>query len=140
LWFFVQNVAETVYSGAQLVMQNLADSFAPVLEKLAGTQSELKLSFEDLTLDTGMVKAKIRGQIVLSAAYTNTAQPTPTDPARSKQDAETKTVVTNVSMEWYGMIEEPPTPYPPQPNPEPEPEPEPTPPQPQPEPQPEKTA
>jgi hypothetical protein len=67
----MQNVAETVNSGAQQAMQNLANSFAPVLEKLAGTQSELKLSFNDLTFDTGTVKAKIQGQIMLSAAYTN---------------------------------------------------------------------
>ncbi len=96
----MQNVAETVNSGAQQAMQNLANSFAPVLEKLAGTQSELKLSFDDLTFDTGTVKAKIQGQIMLSAAYTKSEQTqTPAQPSQNQDNTVSKTVVTNVSME-----------------------------------------
>lgn len=51
------------------VIQSIADNFAPVLEKLAGTQSDMKLSFNDLSIDTGTVKAKVSGEIVLSAVY-----------------------------------------------------------------------
>ena len=38
--------------------ETMGDTIIAVLDKLAGKQSDLKLSFEDLTLDTGVMKAR----------------------------------------------------------------------------------
>jgi hypothetical protein len=53
--------------------QNLADTMLAVIDKLAGKQSDLKLSFEDLTLDLGRVKARVNGAIVLDIVYSKEA-------------------------------------------------------------------
>jgi hypothetical protein len=45
--------------------QTMGDTIVDVLDKLAGTKSEIKLSFQDLTLDTGVIKAKMTGAVVL---------------------------------------------------------------------------
>jgi hypothetical protein len=38
-------------------------------QEVAGKGSDIKLSFQDLTLDTGMFKAKLNGSIVLDVLY-----------------------------------------------------------------------
>lgn len=40
-----------------------------LIDKLAGKKADIKLSFENLTLDTGMVKVKLNGSIVLDVLY-----------------------------------------------------------------------
>ena len=45
--------------------ETMGDTVVAVLDKLAGTKSDLKLSFEDLALDAGYLKARINGAIVL---------------------------------------------------------------------------
>jgi hypothetical protein len=54
-------------------MSHKAEDFGEVLlkmiDKLAGKESNLKLSFEDLTLDMGPAKAKLNGSIVLDIVY-----------------------------------------------------------------------
>ena len=40
-----------------------------MIDKLAGKESNLKLSFEDLTLDVGPAKAKLNGSIILDVVY-----------------------------------------------------------------------
>jgi hypothetical protein len=54
--------------------QTISDTVIDVLDKLAGTKSEIKLSFEDLTLDTGVVKAKMTGAVVLQTIVAQKAQ------------------------------------------------------------------
>jgi hypothetical protein len=49
----------------QRTAETLGDTVVAVLDKLAGTQSDLKLSFQELTLDTGVMKATVNGAIVL---------------------------------------------------------------------------
>jgi hypothetical protein len=49
----------------QRTAQTMSDTIVDVLDKLAGTKSEIKLSFQDLTLDTGVIKAKMTGAVVL---------------------------------------------------------------------------
>jgi hypothetical protein len=49
--------------------QNLAETLLAVMDKLAGKESDLKLSFEDLTLDMGMFKARLNGAVVLDIVY-----------------------------------------------------------------------
>jgi hypothetical protein len=45
--------------------ETIGDTIIAVIDKLAGKQSDLKLSFEDLTFDTGVFKARMNGAIVL---------------------------------------------------------------------------
>ena len=53
----------------------MADTVLAIIDKLAGKESDLKLSFEDLTLDVGMFKAKLNGSIVLDIIYAKEAKP-----------------------------------------------------------------
>lgn len=52
----------------------MTDTVLAVIDKLAGKESDIKLSFEDLTLDLGMVKAKLNGNIVLDIVYSKEAK------------------------------------------------------------------
>ena len=54
--------------------QNMADTVIAVMDRLAGKESDIKLSFEDLTLDLGMLKARINGAIVLDIVYAKEAK------------------------------------------------------------------
>jgi hypothetical protein len=49
--------------------EDMSDTLLKLVDKLAGKGSDIKLSFQDLTLDMGMVKAKINGSIVLDILY-----------------------------------------------------------------------
>ena len=48
---------------------DIADSIIKLIDKLAGKGSDIKLSFQDLTLDVGLLKTKINGSIVLDVEY-----------------------------------------------------------------------
>ncbi len=54
-------------------LEKAANDFGEILiqliDKLAGKKSDIKLSFQDLTLDTGMVKVKLNGSVVLDVLY-----------------------------------------------------------------------
>jgi len=49
----------------QRTAETMGDTIIAVLDRLAGKKSDLKLSFEQLTLDTGVMKATLNGAIVL---------------------------------------------------------------------------
>lgn len=83
-----QNAADSLGKA----IQNLAESLVPVMDRLAGTQSTLKLSFEDLTLDTGMAKAKLTGAINLEVTYAEQPQ-TETQPQTRDTTQVDRTVV-----------------------------------------------
>jgi len=51
----------------------MAETMLAVIDKLAGKESDIKLSFEDLTLDTGIFKARLNGAIVLDIVYSKEA-------------------------------------------------------------------
>jgi hypothetical protein len=53
----------------------IGDTVIAVLDKLAGKQSDLKLSFEDLTFDTGFLKARVNGAVVLDVVMAKEAKP-----------------------------------------------------------------
>ena len=55
--------------------ETMGDTVIAVLDKLAGKKSDLKLSFEDLTLDMGMMKARVNGAVVLDVVYASEAKP-----------------------------------------------------------------
>jgi len=54
-------------------MSKKADDFGEtiikVIDKLAGKESDVKLSFQDLTLEIGIMKAKLNGSIILDVLY-----------------------------------------------------------------------
>jgi hypothetical protein len=49
--------------------EDMGDTLLKLIDKLAGKGSDIKLSFQDLTLDIGMIKAKVNGSIVLDVLY-----------------------------------------------------------------------
>jgi hypothetical protein len=52
---------------------DMGDTLLKLIDKLAGKGSDIKLSFQDLTLDMGMIKTKINGSIVLDILYVQEA-------------------------------------------------------------------
>lgn len=53
--------------------EDMGDTLIKLIDKLAGKESDIKLSFQDLTLDLGMIKAKLNGSIVLDVIYVTDA-------------------------------------------------------------------
>ena len=53
--------------------EDMGDTLIKLIDKLAGKESDIKLSFQDLTLDLGIVKAKLNGSIVLDVIYVTDA-------------------------------------------------------------------
>jgi uncharacterized protein YihD (DUF1040 family) len=49
--------------------EDFGETLFKIIEKLAGKESDLKLTFEDLTLEIGMVKAKLNGSVVLEVIF-----------------------------------------------------------------------
>ncbi|MGE5555506.1 MAG: hypothetical protein ACM3UY_04480 [Methanocella sp.] len=64
-----------IEKSAQEAAHSMAETVLAVMDKLAGKESDLKLSFEDLTLDMGRFKAKLNGSIVLDIVYAKEAKP-----------------------------------------------------------------
>jgi len=54
--------------------EDMGDTMLKLIDKLAGKGSDIKLSFQDLTLDMGVIKAKINGSVVLDILYVQDAQ------------------------------------------------------------------
>jgi hypothetical protein len=57
----------------QRTAETMGDTIIAVLDRLAGKKSDLKLSFEQLTLDTGVMKATVNGAIVLDVVMAKDA-------------------------------------------------------------------
>ena len=49
--------------------EDFGDTILKLVDKLAGKGSDIKLSFQDLTFEVGMIKAKVNGSIVLDVMY-----------------------------------------------------------------------
>jgi hypothetical protein len=71
---FMEKSAEKTTQSIERVAGNMVDTVLAVMDKLAGKESDLKLSFEDLTLDLGMMKARLNGAIVLDIVYAKEAE------------------------------------------------------------------
>ena len=54
--------------------ENIGEIMLKMIDKLAGKESNLKLSFQDLTLDAGPAKVKLNGSIVLDVLYSEDAK------------------------------------------------------------------
>jgi hypothetical protein len=68
------SMTENAAHGLEKTVENLSSVILAVMEKLAGTESDIKLSFEDLTLEAGIIKAKLNGAVVLSVTYATEAK------------------------------------------------------------------
>lgn len=53
--------------------ESMGDTLLNLIDKLAGKESDIKLSFQDLTLDMGAIKAKINGSVILDVVYVTDA-------------------------------------------------------------------
>ncbi len=51
------------------VVKGFGETLAQLVDKLAGKGSDVKLSFQDLTLEIGILKAKLNGSVVLDILY-----------------------------------------------------------------------
>lgn len=61
-------------SDVKKATNEMADTILALVDKLAGKESDIKLSFEDLSLDLGVMKAKLNGSIVLDIVYSKEAE------------------------------------------------------------------
>ena len=68
------NIAEKTAHGMEKTAETMANTLLSIIDKLAGKESDLKLTFEDLTLDFGMMKAKLNGAIILDIVYSKEAE------------------------------------------------------------------
>ncbi len=48
---------------------DLGETIIKLIDKLAGKGSDIKLSFQDLTLEAGPLKVKLNGSIVLDVLF-----------------------------------------------------------------------
>jgi hypothetical protein len=49
--------------------EDFGETLIKIIDRLAGKESDLKLSFQDLTLEIGMLKARLNGSIVLDVVF-----------------------------------------------------------------------
>jgi hypothetical protein len=68
------SITEKTAHGMEKTAETMANTLLAIIDKLAGKESDLKLSFEDLTLDLGMMKAKLNGAIILDIVYAKEAE------------------------------------------------------------------
>lgn len=50
-------------------VKGFGETLTQLIDKLAGKGSDVKLSFQNLTLEIGMLKAKLNGSVVLDIQY-----------------------------------------------------------------------
>ena len=70
----MQQTAQKASESMERTAETVGDTIIAVLDRLAGKKSDLKLSFEDLTLDTGFFKARMNGAIVLDVIMAKEAE------------------------------------------------------------------
>ncbi len=66
--FYMQNTSKDMkssHAAERAAAETISDTIIAVLDRLAGKKSDLKLSFVDLTFDTGIFKARMNGAVVL---------------------------------------------------------------------------
>jgi len=65
---------EVASHGIEKTAETMGNTIVAVLDRLAGTKSDLKLSFEDLRIDAGPMKASINGSVVLDIVMAKEAK------------------------------------------------------------------
>jgi hypothetical protein len=74
-----QNMSQSMNKASESMeraAETMGDTIIAVLDKLAGKKSDLKLSFEDLTLDAGVFKARMNGAVVLDVVMAKEVEAT----------------------------------------------------------------
>ena len=66
-------IAEKTAHSMEKAAEGMANTLLEVMDKLAGKESNLKLSFEDLILEVGIMKARLNGAMVLDIVYASEA-------------------------------------------------------------------
>ena len=69
----IETSMEKASHGMEKAAETMSDTVIAIMDKLAGKKSDIKLSFEDLTLDTGVMKTRVNGAIVLDIVYASEA-------------------------------------------------------------------
>jgi hypothetical protein len=69
-----KNTSKEMSANMQKTAETMSSTIPTLLDKLAGKQSDIKLSFQDLTLETGMTKIVVNGSIVLDIVYSKEAK------------------------------------------------------------------
>jgi hypothetical protein len=70
----VRKSSEKMSESMEKAAGTIGDTVIAVLDKFAGKQSDIKLSFEDLTLDAGVFKARLNGAVVLDIVVAKEAE------------------------------------------------------------------
>ena len=70
----VRKSSEKMSESMEKAAGTIGDTVIAVLDRLAGKQSDIKLSFEDLTLDAGVFKARLNGSVVLDIVVAKEAE------------------------------------------------------------------
>ncbi len=73
---FMEKTTDRAAHGVEKTVSTMAEVTLAVMDKLAGTQSDVKLEFKDLTFEAGMIKTKMTGAVVLSLTYAKEAEST----------------------------------------------------------------
>ena len=68
------SISEKTAHGMEKTAETMANTLLAIIDKLAGKESDFKLSFEDLTLDFGIMKAKLNGAVILDVVYAKDAE------------------------------------------------------------------
>ncbi len=67
----------------QRTAQTMGNTIADVVDRLAGKKSDIRLRFEDLSLDTGAFKAKMSGAIVFETTLAADTEGTNQEPTNT---------------------------------------------------------
>ncbi len=70
----LKKASEKVSESMENAAGTIGDTIIAVIDKLAGKQSDIKLSFEDLTLDAGVFKARLNGAVILDIVMAKEAE------------------------------------------------------------------
>jgi hypothetical protein len=73
----VQKSVEKASHGLEKAAESLSEALIAIMDRLVGKKSDIRLSFEDLTVETGPIKAKLNGAIVLDIVYASDAEQNP---------------------------------------------------------------
>jgi hypothetical protein len=73
----MERTTESAAHGVEKTITTMAEVMLTVMDKLAGTQSDVKLEFKDLTLEAGLMRAKMNGAVVISVVYAKEAESSP---------------------------------------------------------------
>ncbi|XHH07677.1 MAG: hypothetical protein ACFCUE_08825 [Candidatus Bathyarchaeia archaeon] len=73
----MQKGMEKASHGFEKAAESMGDTIIAIMDKLAGKKSDVRLSFENLTLESGMMKTTINGSIVLDIVYASEAEQKP---------------------------------------------------------------